>query len=177
MQERQFGINRRHLIAGGTVATAAALSVRPLVAGETAGEAFVVGQGGLAWFDVVPGERMAIHVPNGRVGGHFTVVESIAAPGAGVPPHIHNGADEYFFVQEGTLHFRCGDTEFDAPAGTSVAIPRGIAHGWVNRTDAPARVVVTFTPGGIEEMFAKIAAAFPDGIEALAAQYDTVLVG
>ena len=119
---------------------------------------------------------MAIHVPSEKIGGRFAVVETIAAPGAAAPPHIHRSADEYFFVLQGQMHFLCDGVEFDAAEGTSVLIPRGVAHNWVNLTDKAVRTLVTFTPGGIEQMFKELAAVFPHGVEELAARYDTYLV-
>lgn len=38
------------------------------------------------------------------------------------------------------------------------------------------RTLVTFTPGGIEQMFKELADVFAHGIEELAAQYETYLV-
>ena len=173
-------VGRRDFIAGGTVVTvAAALSpISPALAATAAGSktAVIAVPGDLDWFATLPGEEVAIHIPGDRVGGQFAVMESIAAPGAGAPPHIHLGADECFFIQEGQMHFMCDGVEFDASAGSSVVVPRGAAHSWVNLTDKPVRSLVSFTPGGIEQMFTKLAAAFSAGIEALAAEYDTVLV-
>lgn len=171
-------LGRRSFVAGVALISAAA-SVRPALA-ETADTTkalphHTAHSADLNWFATVPGEQMAIHLPNDLVGGRFAVVESIAAPGAGAPPHIHRSADEYFFIQQGEMHFVCDGVEFDAPAGTSVLIPRGVAHAWVNLADTPTRSLVTFTPGGIENMFKELAAVFPHGIEELAARYDTVL--
>lgn len=172
-------LGRRTFVTGAALITAAA-TVRPALA-ETAQSTaalphFTAHSADLSWFATVPGEQMAIHVPSGQVGGRFSVVESIAAPGAAAPPHIHRSADEYFFIQQGEMHFVCDGVEFAAPTGTSVLVPRGMAHSWVNLADSPVRSLVTFTPGGIEEMFKELAAVFPHGIEELAARYDTVLI-
>lgn len=175
----KFGLGRRSFVAGAALATAAA-TARPILAENAmppaAYPAFTAHSADLQWFATLPGEQMSIHVPSARVGGRFSVVESVAAPGAGVPPHIHRGADEYFFIQQGELHFICDGVEFDAAAGTSVLIPRGVAHAWANISEAPVRALVTFTPGGIEEMFKDLADAFPNGIEELAARYNTELL-
>lgn len=170
------GLGRRGFVASAALATAVA-SVRPVLA-ETATphSHYTAHPGDLDWFPTVPGEQMAIHVPGDQIGGRFAIVESIAAPGAGAPPHIHRSADEYFFVQQGEMHFVCDGVAFDAPAGSSVLIPRGVAHTWVNLTNQPVRTLVTFTPGGIEQMFKELAAVFPHGIEKLAARYDTYLI-
>ena len=59
---------------------------------------------------------------------------------------------------------------------TSGLIPRDGAHNWANLTDESVRTLVTFTPGGIEQMFKELADVFAHGIEELAAQYETYLV-
>lgn len=172
-------LGRRNFIAGGAVITVAtALLPASLALAATAAgiQPFAATPEGLFWFATLPGEEVAIHVPGDMVGGQFAVMESVVAPGAGAPPHVHRGVDEYFFIQEGQMHFMCDGLEFDAKAGTSVVIPRGTAHSWANLSDKPTRSLVTFTPGGVEQMFAKLAAAFPEGINALAAEYDTYLV-
>ncbi len=178
-QHEKSSMGRRGFVAGAALVTAAA-STRPVLA-KTAAAITVLSHhttnsASLAWFPTVPGEQMAIHVPSEQIGGRFAVVESIASPGAIAPPHVHRSADEYFFIKEGQMHFVCDGIEFDAPAGTSVLIPRGVVHNWVNMTDQPVRTLVTFTPGGIEQMFKELAAVFPHGIEELAARYDTYLV-
>jgi len=173
--QHNTGLDRRGFLVAGAVLTAAA-SVKPVLGKARADAHFTATADNLAWFGTVPGEEMAILVPNAVVGGRFCVVESIAAPGAAAPPHVHRSADEYFFIQEGQMHFVCDGVEFDAVAGTSVVIPRGAPHAWVNQTDMPVRSLVTFTPGGMEEMFKALAAVFPHGIADLAAQYDTYLI-
>lgn len=178
--QEKTGLGRRSFVAGAALVTAVA-STRPVLA-ETANAGGTLPHlashsTDLDWFATVPGEQMSIHVPNDRVGGRFSVVETIAAPGAAAPPHIHRSADEYFFIQQGQMHFACDGVEFDAPAGTSVLVPRGVVHHWVNLSETPVRSIVTFTPGGIEQMFKELAAVFPHGIEELAARYDTYLVG
>lgn len=171
------GFGRRDLVIGGAIVTAAATLGPALTAMAQAAPAhFAASTTDLTWFATVPGEEMAIHVPNERVGGRFTVLETIAAPAAGAPPHVHRSADEYFFIQQGQMHFVCEGVEFDASAGSSVLIPRGAAHSWVNLTAEPVRALVTFTPGGIEQMFKELSAVFPHGIEELAARYDTYLI-
>ena len=173
------GLGRRGFIAGAALATAV-VSARTALA-QTNGSGLLLPHqtaysADLHWFETVPGEKMSIHVPNERVEGRFSVVESIAAPGAAAPFHVHRSADEYFFIQQGVMHFSCNGVEFDAPAGTSVLIPRGVTHNWINLGKTPVRSLVTFTPGGIEQMFKELAAVFPHGIEELAARYDTYLV-
>lgn len=58
---------------------------------------------------------------------------------------------------EGTLTFHADGEEVVAGPGTFLNIPRGVVHNFKNLSEAPARVLIWFTPAGIEEMFAKMA--------------------
>jgi mannose-6-phosphate isomerase-like protein (cupin superfamily) len=42
--------------------------------------------------------------------------------------HVHRSDDEAWHVLEGLLRFRFADREVDAPAGTTVFVPAGVAH-------------------------------------------------
>jgi mannose-6-phosphate isomerase-like protein (cupin superfamily) len=42
--------------------------------------------------------------------------------------HIHRSDDEAWHVPEGSLRFAFRDREVDAPAGTTVFVPAGLAH-------------------------------------------------
>jgi mannose-6-phosphate isomerase-like protein (cupin superfamily) len=59
--------------------------------------------------------------------------------------HVHHSDDEAWHVLEGTLIFRFGDKEIEAPAGTTVFVPAGVAHAY--RTAAgPTRYLIIMTP-------------------------------
>lgn len=82
----------------------------------------------------------------------------IDAGGAAVDPHAHEANDEIFYVLEGTMTFRVGEEEVDAPAGTFLRIPAGVTHGFRNRSSARSGVLNVFIPGGFEEHMPAIAA-------------------
>jgi len=42
--------------------------------------------------------------------------------------HGHHRDDEAWHVLEGSLHFRFGDRDLDAPAGSTVFVPAGVPH-------------------------------------------------
>ncbi len=128
------------------------------------------------WFDGKSGERLAIVVHSADVGGSFSVLESVAAPGAGSPMHYH-AEDKIFRILEGTLTLSLDGVVFDAHPGTTVAIPAGAPHAWRNRQMAPSRTLVTFTPGGLEELFLQLGGRSPDEIARLAAEFGTYVTG
>ena len=130
------------------------------------------------WLQVTPGERFKIRIPSAQTMGAYSMIEIVADPGNGVPLHIHNREEEHFLVLEGTLDIANGDRRWDAPAGTSVTVRRGVPHAWCNPSDTPLRMLVVFSPGHIEGLFRATAGVDDvDKITAIAARYGTKLVG
>jgi quercetin dioxygenase-like cupin family protein len=89
--------------------------------------------------------------------GSLTAFENEIAPGDGPPLHVHDREGESWFVIAGDLRFRLGDELHDAPAGTFVHVPAGTPHCFQNVGDAPARILVLFSPAGMEEFFDRFA--------------------
>jgi glyoxylate utilization-related uncharacterized protein len=70
-----------------------------------------------------------------------------------------------WYVLEGHFRFQADETLFDAPAGSFVFIPRGTHHCFQNTADQPARILVMFTPAGMERFFEQLAALPPGPVE------------
>jgi quercetin dioxygenase-like cupin family protein len=121
-----------------------------------------------------PGEGRTIRGPVGGpltfkvraedTAGRLTALENLIPPGEGPPLHRHANEDEAWQVLEGELRFRLGDAISHAPAGTFVFVPRGVEHCFQNIGDTPARILVLFTPGGMEQFFERFA-ALPEGAD------------
>ena len=79
----------------------------------------------------------------------YSITEGLAYPpgSPGPTPHIHEGAEEAWYVLEGSFQFNVGDREFIAEAGSYVLAPRGTRHTFKNAGDGPARCLVIFSPG------------------------------
>jgi quercetin dioxygenase-like cupin family protein len=125
------------------------------------------------------GFRGAIKVDDEESGGHQCFSEwTVDAGDDGPPPHVHRQHQEAFFVVEGNLSFRAGEETIEAKSGSFIFIPAGVVHTFSNRTDAPARCVNAYVPGGIEGFFIEVAEALADDepdpaeIERLSAEYD-----
>jgi quercetin dioxygenase-like cupin family protein len=85
--------------------------------------------------------------------GTFAALENIVAPKQGPPLHVHVREDEMCYVLAGRLRFKA-DGEFpDAPEGAFVSIPRGTPHCFQNVGEGAARLLVMFTPAGMERFF------------------------
>jgi mannose-6-phosphate isomerase-like protein (cupin superfamily) len=128
------------------------------------------------WFTAIPGERLKIRVSSPAVGGRYSILESVIEPGFGPPLHTHR-EDEIFEIIEGTMTFQAGSERFEAEPGTIVAIPAGVHHAWANFGKAPARMLATFSPGGIETLFTQVADLPPENFLELVASYGSVIVG
>lgn len=58
---------------------------------------------------------------------------------------------------EGELRFKLGGELKTALAGSFVFVPRGTPHCFQNVAGAPARILVMFTPAGMEHFFDRFA--------------------
>lgn len=58
--------------------------------------------------------------------------------------HVHRADDEGWHVLEGSLRFRFADRQIDAPAGTTVFVPAGVAHAY--SATEPSRYLIFLTP-------------------------------
>lgn len=99
------------------------------------------------------GGPLTFKVRGDETGGSLTAFETTAAPGEGPPLHVHANEDEVLYTLEGTIRFRLGDEVETARAGSFVFVPRGVRHTWQNVGEAPARMLVIFTPAGMEAFF------------------------
>ena len=104
------------------------------------------------------GGRITFAVRGEQTDGRMLALETVAAPGEGPPLHTHANEDECLVVLDGEMRFRLGDDVEPAPAGSVVWVPRGAPHTWQNVGDRPARMLVVFTPSGMEAFFERFAA-------------------
>jgi quercetin dioxygenase-like cupin family protein len=72
--------------------------------------------------------------------------ETNSDPGQFVPVHIHPTQDEFILVQEGELALKLDGVWVKAKAGDLVRLPRGIPHGYFNKSDKPARALFWVSP-------------------------------
>lgn len=83
--------------------------------------------------------------------------ETNSEPGQFVPVHVHPTQDEFILVQEGVLDLKLDDQWVRAEAGDLVRMPRGIPHGYFNKSDKPARAMFWVSPARkLEALFDKL---------------------
>ena len=80
-----------------------------------------------------------------------TTANTDALPNFGA--HRHNDIEETFLVQRGRLRFLLGQDEFDLQAGDVVRVPPGQRHGFANLSGEAVELLVSFHPGGFEQLF------------------------
>ena len=125
-----------------------------------------------------PGDHYTFLVTGEETGGAYFVMEALVPPSGGPPPHIHTREDETFYLLEGNVEFLLGDKLLVAGAGDFVNVPRGTVHRFRNTGTKTARIVLTFTPAGIEKWFEETlesapndATEAPDNIDEVVERY------
>jgi mannose-6-phosphate isomerase-like protein (cupin superfamily) len=115
--------------------------------------------------------------PLGSLHDDFVIVEWTAEVGTHLiaPLHVHHADDEAWYVLDGTLGFRLGDGEIEAPPGSAVLARRGMPHTYWNAGSVDARYLLVMTP----KIARLIEALHEPGAEipTLFAQYDSEIVG
>ena len=127
-----------------------------------------------------PGDHYTFLVTGEESGGAYFAMEALVPPGGGPPPHIHTREDETFYLLAGSIEFLLGEQLLLAGAGDFVNVPRGTVHRFRNTGTETARLLLTFTPAGIERWFEETlepapnhvhAAHVPDNSDEVAARY------
>ena len=126
------------------------------------------------------GGEVAFKVRGEQADGSLTAFETVVAAGEGPPLHTHAHEDETLYVLEGEVRFKVGDELHAAPPGSFVFVPRGMRHTFQNVGDEPARILIHFTPSGMErffDRFAELDEPGPDAFEQAAAPAGMEVVG
>ena len=116
----------------------------------TDGYSLRTGEGERLW---IVGDTMTLKATGDSTGGSLVLLENLTAPGGGPPPHVHTREDEFFYVVDGTFEIRIGDELHAVGAGGFAFVPRGTVHNFRNTADVPSRILVGFTPAGMEGFF------------------------
>jgi quercetin dioxygenase-like cupin family protein len=127
---------------------------------------------------VQPGEGTSLRGPTGGTlrfkvrgedtDGTITAFTNEIPPGQGPPLHTHANEDESWYVLEGEFRFKFGDDIQPAPAGSFVFIPRGTPHCCQNVGSDWARMLVMFTPSGMERFYETLFPSLKNGPDPVA---------
>ena len=125
-----------------------------------------------------PGDRYTFLVTGAETGGASFAMEALVPAGGGPPMHIHRNEYETFYVLEGECTFRLEDDTIVAGPGDVVNIPIGAKHSFRNDGREPAKLLIAFTPAGIERFFEETlepaedpSQAPPNNLAAVSARY------
>ena len=86
-------------------------------------------------------------------GGRYSLMHWIVPVDAEAVGHRHERYEETFLVLEGTLAIEIDGERLTAEPGMWLRAPAGAAHSYRNAGAVEARMLVTFSPGGIEALF------------------------
>ncbi len=108
-------------------------------------------------------DRARIIVSANDSDGRYSLLEWTVAAGPKLSaedersfgPHLHRRCEETFLIQSGELEFLIDDEVVLLKEGDFVRVPPDTRHGYQNTSGEPVDMLVTFTPGGIEELFLK----------------------
>jgi len=104
------------------------------------------------------GGRMTVKVRDEDTAGAYSIHDNSIPPGSPGPrPHIHHDYEETFYVLESELTVRMGLRTITAPAGSFVVVPRGVVHQPSNSGTQPTRVLLIFSPAGMDRFFEEAA--------------------
>lgn len=101
-------------------------------------------------------------------------------PGAAVPLHRHDRAEQVLHFLSGRGTVVLGEHEVEANPGTTVHVPRGVEHGIANSGDSALSFLEATTPPGFERAFramSRLAEPTPEAIAKVAGQHDILIAG
>lgn len=95
------------------------------------------------------------------------------------PLHVHHNDDEAWYVLEGTLCVRMGESVVEARAGSSVLVPHGTVHTYWNPGPGLVRYLLVMTPNIyslIQDIHAMTERS-PSALRAVFEKHDSELIG
>jgi len=117
-------------------------------------------------------KRESGQTPIAAIGTSFDIHEwSGSGPGY---LHVHYADDEAWHILEGTLTFRFRDKEVRAEAGTTVFVPAGVPHDYVE-SQGPSRYLIILTPR-LRELISALEAAPREGHNEIMRRFESEIV-
>ena len=93
-----------------------------------------------------------VKVAGAESGGALSMIAMHLPAGLGPPPHRHPG-DESVYVLEGRIRYHIEGETFDGVPGAAFHVPKGTLENFEPVEES--RLLVVYTPGGIEGFFAE----------------------
>ncbi len=83
-------------------------------------------------------------------------------PGVATPLHRHAREAEAFYVLDGRMDYRAGDTDYELYEGCFLHLPAGLPHAFRIRGDRPARFLSLIQPGGLLRLYDDVGIPAPE---------------
>jgi quercetin dioxygenase-like cupin family protein len=109
----------------------------------------------------VVGDTYTVLLSGEQTAGRFAMLDMLVPPGGGPPPHLHD-FEECFRVLEGSIEVQLGDLPpVVLEEGDTANVPANAPHSFRNVAAAPARLLCTVVPAGLEKYFAEFGDPVP----------------
>jgi quercetin dioxygenase-like cupin family protein len=153
---------RNDLPTGGTHGQPGVRTTSPLAADDPTRELAIARSDDDALVHLaVVGDTYTVLLSGEQTDGRFAMLDMLIPPGGGPPPHRHN-FEECFRVLAGSIEVHLRDLPpVRLEAGDSANIPANAPHAFRNTADAPARLLCTVAPAGLERFFAEFGDPVP----------------
>lgn len=86
----------------------------------------------------------------------FGVALVTQPPGVATPLHRHTREAEAFYLLEGEMTYRAGESDHELYAGCFIYLPAGIPHAFRIRGGSPARFLAIVDPGGLLQLYDEV---------------------
>ena len=103
-------------------------------------------------------DTITIRLNGNQTQGLFTLTEDVMKPTFKLGLHLHRKHAETFHILEGEVQFRLGTRTYIARAGTTVHAPPNLPHGVEKINGKQARMLMLYSPAGIENFFKEMKA-------------------
>ena len=106
-----------------------------------------------------PGRDLVFKLTGEDTQGALDYFVCEVAPHGGPPLHVHHHQAETLHVMSGRFRVRVGEQEYALEHGGFAYLPAGLPHAFLNLTDQPAQLIITFVPGGGHTFFEELGPA------------------
>ena len=130
-----------------------------------------------------PGRDLVFKITGEDTAGAFDYFTVEVAPHGGPPLHVHHTREETIHVLNGRFKVRIGQETFELDQGGFAYLPSKVPHAFLNLTDAPAAIIVVYTPGGGHHFYEELGPATRNGtpdravVAAIFEKHDMSLLG
>ena len=110
------------------------------------------------------GDTVTIKASSEETHGSYSLMHWAVPAGASAVPHAHEFYEETFYILSGELEVLIGNSTQPVSAGDFIRVPAGARHGFENQSEDEVHMLVSLTPGGMEELFYKYRDDGPDKV-------------